>query len=138
MKLFSAILSFVCLTAIACAQLDEKPIRAVGIVSLEVFPGRPNYESIKDGDEAEKAWILTVASKEKKERFQLVVEDGSEQKFAALRRLTGKKAVVEGLVWEGHTGHHHTPFLISIRTIQEAPNQAAQTTPGLRPSVSDL
>jgi len=138
MKTFAATILFLCLAVIALAQSDEKPIRAVGVVSLEVFPGRPNFENIKDGDEPEKAWILTVSSKEKKERFQLVVIDRDEQKFATLRKSVGKKVAVEGLAWEAQTGHHHTPFLITVRSIQEEPSQAAPTTPGLRPSVSDL
>jgi len=128
MKLLSAILSLVCLAAVANAQLDERPIRAVGIVSLEVFPGRPNYESIKEGDEPEKEWILTVASEERNERFQLVVIDGREQKDSMLRRCIGKKVAVEGSIWEAHTGHHHTPFLITVRTIQEEPNQSPHPT----------
>ena len=121
MKLFPVILALFYLAATASAQLDEKPIRAVGVISLEVFPGRPNYESIEDGDEVEKGWILTVTSEGKKERFQLVVIDGSEQTFSTLRRCTGKRVAVEGSVWEAHTGHHHTPFLISIKNVQEAP-----------------
>lgn len=122
MKAFVATFLFVCFCAVAPAQSGEKPIRAVGLVSLEVFPGRPNFESIKNGDEPEKAWILTVSNKEKKERFQLVVIDRDEQKFATLRKSVGKKVTVEGLVWEADNGHHHTPFLITVRSIKEEPN----------------
>jgi hypothetical protein len=134
MKLLTLIFSFVCLAAFASAQAsEEKPVRVVGIVSLEVFSGRPNYESVKDGDEAEQAWILTVANAEKKERFQLVVIDGAEQKFATLRQCVGKQVVVEGSVWEAYTGHHHTPLLISVRTIKEQPIQRITDNSGASP-----
>ena len=122
MKLLSAILLFLSFVAVTCAQRDEKSIRAAGLISLEVFPGRPNFESIKDGDEPEKAWILTVARPEKPERFHLVVLDGQEQKFAILRKSVGRKVVVEGSVWEACSPHHHTAFLITVKTIKEEPN----------------
>lgn len=106
---------------------EEKSIRVVGVVSREVFPGRPNYESIANGDEPEHTWILTVA-KDKKKRFQLVVADRSGLKFATLRQCIGKEVEIEGLIWEAHTGHHHTPFLITVRSIQEQPNKAVEPT----------
>ncbi len=128
------IAAFFCLLTISLPARDEKPIQVSGVLSLEVFPGRPNYERIKDGDEPEKAWILTVAG-EKNEKFQLVVDDGSEQKFAMLRRCSGKKISVTGFLWEADNGHHHTPFLIIIRSIKDEPNQPSQTTRAFGPSV---
>jgi hypothetical protein len=130
MKTLAIIVSLLGFAAVACAQTDEKPIRVVGVVSFVVFPGRPNYESIAGGDEAEQAWILTTAKEKKEERFQLVVADGSEQKFAALRRFVGKKVEIEGSIWEAHTGHHHTAQLITVQSIQEWPNQPSEPTPG--------
>jgi hypothetical protein len=69
-----------------------------------------------------------VTTEKKKEEFQLVVLDHSEAKFAALRRSIGKKIGIEGLKWEAQTGHHHTPFLITVRAIEEKPNQTLQPT----------
>jgi len=43
-------------TSVGAAR-EASPVRVVGVATLEVFPGRPNYESIKDDDEAEEAWI---------------------------------------------------------------------------------
>lgn len=126
MKLNALVFSLACIVAAACAQAsEEKAICVVGIVSLEAFPGRPNYESIRDGDEAEKVWILTVAHVEKKERFQLIVLNGPEQKVVPLRQFVGRQVVVEGSIWEAHSGHHHTPLLISVRKIKEASNSDA-------------
>jgi len=122
MKLLRAFLLFFSFAVVACAESNEKPIRAVGKIGLEVFPGRPNFESIKEGDEPEQAWILTVESAKKKEEFQLVVLDSFEQKFAILRKCLGKKVVVEGSVWEACSPHHHTAFLITVKTIKEEPS----------------
>jgi hypothetical protein len=126
-----SIAAFLCFFTCTLWAHEDKPIQVSGVLSLEVFPGRPNYESIKGGDEPEKAWILTVMG-EKKEKFQLVVADGSAQKFAMLRRCAGKKISVDGVVWEADNGHHHTPFLISIHSITEEPNQSSQPTPPSR------
>lgn len=123
MKLLTAILSVFFLTGFANAKPEEAPFHAAGMVSLEVFPGRPNYDSIKGGDEPEKAWILTVTDNDKKERYQLVIVDNPTQKYTTLNRCIGKIIEVKGVVWEGHTGHHHTPFLITVHSIQEEPDQ---------------
>jgi hypothetical protein len=130
MKSFAAILAFVVLACVAIAESDEKPIRVSGIVSLEEFAGPPNYESVKDGDALEKAWILITA---KKERFHLVVLEDEEKKFATLRRSVGKRVRVEGTLWPAETGHHRTPFLITVRSIEQEPNQTPEPTP---PSVT--
>jgi hypothetical protein len=104
------------LSALVFAHAGEKPISAIGTIGLEIFPGRPNYESIQDGDAPEGAWILTTRDKK---RFQLVVLNNADEKFATLRRSIGKKVRVEGTVWEAISGHHHTPFLITVVSIKE-------------------
>jgi hypothetical protein len=118
--------SLVC-AVVALAQQEQKQVRLSGVVSVRVFSGRPNYESVQKGDEVERAWILTVTTEQKKEDFQLVVQDRSDAKFAALRRSLGKNIAIEGIMWEAQTGHHHTPFLITVRAIDEKP-QAARPT----------
>lgn len=101
------VLLFTLVCAATVFTQEERPVRFSGVLSLRVFPGRPNYESVEDGDEAEQAWILTVM-KEKKEEFQLVVLDSSKAKFAALHRSLGKKIAVEGLMceWYNHDGEN--------------------------------
>ena len=119
-KTFFAILSFVGLTPDAIAQFEERPLSASGFVSLEVFPGPPNYKSIKNGDSREEAWILTTA---KAGRFHLVILDDKKEKFETLRRCLGKMVRVKGVAWEAHTGHHRTPFLITVYTIEAEPKK---------------
>jgi hypothetical protein len=123
MKTFILILSLLC-AAVAFAQAGEKQVRLSGVLSQKVFPGPPNYESVGKGDAAEKAWILTVARDTKQEEFQLVVSDSSKAKVAALRRSIGKKITIVGSMWEAQTGHHHTPFLVTVSAIEKKPNKA--------------
>lgn len=126
-KTLFTILSFIVLTSVATAQFEEKllfeerPILVSGVVSLEVFPGPPKYKSIKSGDVREEAWILTSA---KAERFHLVILDDKVEKFATLRRCLGKKVHVKGMAWEAHTGHHRTPFLITVYSIEAGHKKA--------------
>ena len=120
-KTLFAILSFVGLTSDAIAQFEERPLSACGIVSLEVFPGPPNYKSIKNGDSREKAWILTTANAE---RFHLVILDDKNEKFETLRRCLGKMVRVKGVSWEAHTGHHRTPLLITVYSIEAEPKKS--------------
>lgn len=45
----------------ACLR-DGDAVYLVGKVWRETFPGRPNHESIENGDEAETVWILILDS----------------------------------------------------------------------------
>lgn len=63
----------------------------------------------------QEAWILTSA---KAERFHLVILDDEVEKFATLSRCLGKMVQVKGMAWEAHTGHHRTPFLITVYSIE--------------------
>jgi hypothetical protein len=119
-KTLFAILSFVGLTSVAAAQFEEMPLSVSGFLSLEVFPGPPNYKSINNGDVREEAWILTTA---KAGRFHLVILDNKKEKFETLQRCLGKMVRVKGVAWEAHTGHHRTPFLITLHSIEAEPKK---------------
>ncbi len=111
---------------------DGQSVVLEGLVSRETFPGRPNYTSIDDGDEPETVWILTArtpncVTAESMEdgstmqigaaikRFQLVFESGVG--YEKYKGLPEHQAKVEGQLFVGHTGHHHTKALISITRI---------------------
>src|ERR1044072_2994486 len=44
-----------------CLSYEPASVKLTGKTFLKVFPGRPNYESIKEGDEPEPAWLLRLA-----------------------------------------------------------------------------
>lgn len=113
----------------ALAELfAEKPIRCVGVVQLQDFPGAPNYEKIAAGDEFERVWVLTAEVDGKLQDYQLVLLEGAAAFRSALRKSVGKKVVIEGFMWQAHNGHHHTPFLITVKsiTLQSAGGEGAK------------
>jgi len=139
MKPLSALFSV--LGLVVAAYLHAAPTiivtpltRTEGVLSLETFPGPPNYKSAAGGDEAQQAWILT-ATKGGNVRFELVVVDQSEPILVALRRYVGKKIAVEGtLKVAANGGHHHTPFLIIVELIRDVPDQLPNpTSPSVTP-----
>ena len=95
----------------------EKPIRLTGMARVQDFPGAPNYESIANGDELERYWVLTVGVAGKSEDYQLALEENANASRSLLKESVGKQIVIEGLIWQAHSGHHHTPFLITVRSI---------------------
>lgn len=136
MKRVATICVFLAFAVGVCAQSDEQPIRVTGVLRAEVFPGRPNYESVERGDEPEKAWIATVSEDGRTEELQLIVDDEFDARFGILRSSIGKKITVDGFVWEASTGHHHTARLITVRSIETEPIQRVEATEFARPASS--
>lgn len=112
---------------------DGQEVSLEGRISRETFPGPPNYQSIDDGDQPETTWILTVLTShcvvaesmedgspyevaKSTTRFQLAFEDAS--LFKTHKDLVEHQAIVSGQLFVGHTGHHHTKALISVKTIK--------------------
>jgi hypothetical protein len=120
----------IALSASASAQqcLEYGPIVSLsGMLRSQVFPGPPNYESIKRGDRAETAIILTLrrpictTTKTPDDVYlpdtdihnvQLVLTKPSDWKL--VKRLLGKRVLVTGTLFHSHTGHHHTKVLVSV------------------------
>lgn len=114
--------------------VDGEHAELTGKVWRETFPGPPNYESIQDGDVPQTYWILTTDephcgkaySMESGDayripgeltRFQLVL-DGDQ--YADNQSLVFENATVAGSLFAGHTGHHKTPMLIDVESIEPA------------------
>ena len=102
-----------------------------GTLRSRVFPGPPNYESIRRGDRKETAIILTLVARacttgndpqsfEVPEadirEIQLVVSKDAHWK--TVRRLMGKRALVTGTLFHAHTGHHRTKVLVTVANIR--------------------
>jgi len=94
-----------------------------GVIHRETFPGTPNYESIKDGDEIESYWILFLD-------HPIAVQQGSEvdvaesnvsktqiipsspAQYKKYHNLIGKRVRVIGKLMHQISGHHKTKVLI--------------------------
>ena len=96
-----------------------------------MFPGPPNYESIRKGDQKETAVLLTLARslcttgndpvdipENGVREVQLVITGDAD--WAAVHRLRGKRAVVTGILFHAITGHHRTKALLTVSSIRAA------------------
>ena len=118
-------------------QVNYEPavVELTGRLKLETFPGPPNYESIKSGDDIETHYYLALDEKidvikrvnEKAisindetvsnvHILQLVVVNDSD--WPKLKKLgVGAKAKITGTLFKRHTGHHHSRVLFEVQKI---------------------
>lgn len=125
----------VLLPALAVAQLEmagcktyEPALVALhGTLVVKTAPGPPNYKDVRKGDEPETFWLLKLdspicvdedkaqpdlnPSQKDLRQVQLVLDKAHEERANALK---GKRVVASGTLFVAHTGHHHTPVLLSV------------------------
>lgn len=118
-----------------CIDLaTSKTVTFSGRLTHKVFPGPPNFESVRQGDKPEGAYILTLAAPvcvqgarflaERKSIGRVQVfpaEPDDKAVWKALKASVGKRVAVEGSEAFGEfTGHHHAPLLLPITKIAPA------------------
>ncbi len=108
-----------------------------GKLSLETFPGSPNYESTKAGDQAETYWILDLdrpisvspkgedkdglqESEKGVHRLQLVM-DYEKVVPKKIGFKTGIRMRITGTLFHRISGHHHTPVLLNVIKAEAGP-----------------
>lgn len=104
---------------------EGQQITLSGIIKRTVFPGTPNYESVELGDKPETYWVLNTkdpiacakgsADWGSKNQFQLVLSDDLYKKY---ENSLNNSASVTGKLMYSMTGHHHTPLMINVQSIQ--------------------
>ena len=109
-----------------CLKYEPDTVKVVGVIERDTFPGRPNYESIKNGDKSEVYWILKLSksvyvigkpnddlnvSENDITEIQLVL---TEEQYNVYRKLIGKKVIVSGTLFHSISAHHKTTVLISV------------------------
>ena len=111
--------------AAACLKYEPEQVALSGTLHRATFPGRPNFESIADGDEAETGFYLTLGQAictegngdpEREPRkdvreIQLVLTPAQ---YAALRPQLGKQVQLRGKMFSSFTGHHHADVLLRV------------------------
>jgi hypothetical protein len=118
-------------------QVHYEPsvVELTGRLKRETFPGAPNYESIKNGDEVEAHYYLTLDqkidviknSRDKSTNIndesvmdvsvlQLVI--GNDSDWAKLKKAGIRTSVkIKGTLFKSHTGHHHSRVLFEVQNI---------------------
>lgn len=109
-----------------------------------VFPGRPNFEDIKQGDEPEACVLIRLAapitvqgnsgndegdyntiSEENVTDMQLCIV--GDQAWETAKTCMSNNVVVTGTLYHGHTGHHHTEVLMTVQSMMGlSPRRAAR------------
>jgi len=114
-----------------CLNYEPDLVSLNGKIIRKTFPGPPNYEDIKTGDEPETYWILIVtrpfcvnaitddsiySSESGIKEVQLVFMAASAE-YKKYKNLVGKNVIVRGQLFPMQTGHHHTNVLITVKDI---------------------
>jgi len=135
---FLAILFLVLLGAISTAAAQKcfeygPTVSLSGKLSSKVVPGRPNYSSIRKGDQKEMLILVTLTQPicttgndpagidvpEKGLRdIQLAISKA--ENWPVIRRLIGKRVTVSGTLFHAHTGHHRTKVLLDVSQVRAA------------------
>ena len=105
-----------------------KQISLDGMVASRIYPGPPNYESVRRGDEAEHIWLLKLSKPielkddgvpttnneaEKNIReVQLVITSPKNERF--LEKSIGHSVKLSGSLFHALTGHHHLKVLMDV------------------------
>lgn len=115
-----------------CLKYEPEVVELHGMVKRVVFPGPPNYESVKKGDEPEPYWVLFLPKEacvqgDPKNEFNSETEKNvrslqlMDVDYKKDRSLLGKSVIVKGTLMHSYSGHHHTPVLIQVKSIEKAP-----------------
>lgn len=123
-----------CFPVAAQTCLEYGPtVSLTGRLRTQIFPGPPNYQSIRRGDRKETALLLTLEEKicttgNDPQGFdvpeagvhvvQLVITDNA--RWKTVRHLVGKRATVTGTLFHANTGHDRTKVLVIVASIRGA------------------
>ena len=108
-----------------CLAYEPESVSLSGTLQRRTFPGRPNYESVARGDEAETGFYLDMATSlcvsrnldatnvptAGVTRVQLVL---GQTGYDRLRLHLGKVVNVRGTLFHSYTGHHHAELLLQV------------------------
>jgi hypothetical protein len=117
-----------------CLSYEPVVVELTGAIVRETFPGPPNYENVKEGDQPEVYWLLNlpqpICVDEDKanpdlnsaqvdiRKIQLVFMDP--KAYKSYRSLVGKKVVAKGTLFGSLTIHHRTSVLLTVTSIAKA------------------
>ena len=107
----------------SCFRPEIETVTLAGQLERKTFPGRPNFESLESGDEAETGLYLilpkpicsvgdsTSDARSDVTLVQLILDD---EGYSALRPHLSTMVRLRGKLIVSHTGHHHAPLLLDV------------------------
>lgn len=114
-----------------CLEYRFTDVILAGRVYRELYAGPPNHESIEKGDRPETQSILKLdnpicaaITSQEESWIKWIIRDVKEVTLVFLQKgiykkeyLMQKGVAVTGTLWLGHTGHHRTRILITVKEI---------------------
>lgn len=106
---------------------ENQQVALQGTLIQQTFPGPPNYESVKDGDEAltydylklDQPFDCDLASEnDAVPEVQIILQSKSQIDYPDLAPLLGKEVVLTGETMYAQTGRHFTPVLLILEKAQ--------------------
>jgi hypothetical protein len=102
--------------------IEAPPTQLSGVLTMVVFPGRPNYSSVEEGDEPEKTYILRldkpICSTDQALPFDQVHLVSMSHTRSGMKDLIGKYVQVQLTEqMPGITGHHHAPLVAWVQEV---------------------
>lgn len=100
-----------------------------GVLTLNQFYGPPNYGETPETDTIERVWIIELQFPISVHREEPEIEEGdfnltqynitrvqiyTPNEKINLKKNEGKLVTVKGKIFGSHTGHHYTPVLMEI------------------------
>ncbi|MCW2389245.1 hypothetical protein M2333_002291 [Sphingobium sp. B11D3B] len=117
------------------ATRPDALVTVAGKLTLQSFPGPPNYESVAQGDAEEQVFILELPRRicledgefaDGSERFDRVQVHAMEPALLrALQHAVGQDVTVAGRAVGAHTGHHHAPMVVFAGSVVVRDSSAA-------------
>jgi len=101
-----------------------------GYLRVRTFPGRPNFESIKEGDEPERQWVLELhhplsVRPRPDDEYNYAVKNArlvtlaplQAKLWPVLKQLENKSIVVSGKLECASSPHHHTDLVLTVAEV---------------------
>ena len=135
MKIFLVLISLsvlsptVVVATTGVAHDAPENVQVFGVIEQQTFPGRPEYHSIKAGDEVERGWYLRLPVAIDVQLAKNNADGNAEPEVgvrvlqltwagkaveAVIRRSVGQRLKLVGHLFHGFNGHHHTRVLMWV------------------------
>lgn len=110
-----------------CLSGESADATVTGVLKRMTFAGPPNYDSLAAGDRPETYFVLRLATPAcletpedgavSAETLQLLLDTTQFQRY---RPYLGHTVKIVGRLWPAQSGHHHTPLMLTPRSIVDA------------------